>query len=221
MSLISEAIAIFPALLSGDAWTIRNAVGTGGAWLTGAVVLLAAAFLISTLYRKVPFIERHFERTVMVGSYLAIAGIIFWGVIDRFVFANQQPWSTTVPPLLFMIMAWFGAAYNVKLRTHLAFAEFRTAMPRTGQFLCLTLDFVLWFGFALILLVTTVRSTVLSASNFQIVLGTDNTMQWWFIATAPLAATLIGVRAFMNYRDDIDNLKSGEPLLKQAVIGAD
>ncbi len=60
-------------------------------------------------------------------------------------------------------------------------------MPRPVQFLCLCLDFVLWFGFALIMMVTTSRLVALSASNFQIVLGTDNTMQWWFLLAAPLA----------------------------------
>jgi hypothetical protein len=51
-------------------------------------------------------------------------------------------------------------------------------MGRSAQFACLWLDFFLWFGFALIFLVTTLRVVALSASNFQIVLGTDNTMQW-------------------------------------------
>lgn len=221
MSLWSDIGTILSALASQDAWAIRNALSSNAAWIFGAVVLLAASFTISFLYRSVPLIERHFERTVMVVSYLAIALIIFWGVIDRFVFSNQQPWSTTLPPLLFMIMAWFGAAYNVHLRTHLAFAEFRMNMPRFGQFLCLTLDFILWFGFSLILLVTTARVTALSASNFQIVLGTDNTMQWWFLITAPLAAILIGTRALMNYLEDIDNYRTDKPLIKAAVIGGD
>lgn len=221
MAVWSEAGAIVSALVSQDPWAIRSALSSNAAWIVGTIVLLAAGFGIAALYRRVPFIERNFERYVMVISYLATALIIFWGVIDRFVFENQQPWSTTIPPLLFMIMAWFGAAYNVGLRTHLAFSEFRMNMGRSLQFLCLTLDFVLWFGFALILLVTTSRMTALSASNFQIVLGTDNTMQWWFLITAPLAATLIGVRAIMNYLDDIDNLRNGRTLLKQAVIGGD
>ncbi|MEM6498945.1 MAG: TRAP transporter small permease subunit, partial [Pseudomonadota bacterium] len=143
----------------------------------------------------------------------------FWGVIDRFVFSNQQPWSTTIPPFLFMIMAWFGAAFNIRVRTHLNFSEFRTRMPRAAQFACLWLDFFLWFGFALIFLVTTLRVVALSASNFQIVLGTDNTMQWWFILAAPVAATLMAARAIENIQDDIANYRSGEPLIKQAVIG--
>jgi len=221
VTFLSEAGAIVSALLSQDAWEIRNALRSNAAWLVGTVVLLVAGAGVTALYRRVPFIERHFERAVMVVSYLAIALIIFWGVIDRFVFSNQQPWSTTIPPLLFMIMAWFGAAYNIRLRTHLAFAEFRANMGRAGQFACLTLDFLLWLGFALILLVTTARMTALSASNFQIVLGTDNTLQWWFLITAPVAALLMGVRAIMNYLDDVQRFRSGEPLIQRAVIGGD
>jgi TRAP-type C4-dicarboxylate transport system permease small subunit len=221
MSIMSDIGAIFSALISQDSFEIRNALRSNAAWYLGAVTLVVFGMLIAWLYTRVPVLERHLERTIMVASYLAIAFIIFWGVVDRFVFSNQQPWSTTIPPLLFMIMAWFGAAYNIRLRTHLSFNEFRVKMPRTGQYMCLWLDFILWFGFALILFVTTLRMTALSASNFQIVLGTDNTMQWWFLLTAPAAALLMAGRAFENIAEDIRNYRSGEPMIKQAVIGGD
>lgn len=217
----SDISAIISAFGSQDSWEIREALKSNAAWVLGALVCLVAGIAVATIYRLVPLIERHLERTIMVGAYLAIAAIIFWGVIDRFVFSNQQPWSTTIPPLLFMIMAWFGASFNVRLRTHLSFSEFRTRMPRGGQFFFLCLDNVLWFGFAVILVVTTSRLTALSASNFQIVLGTDDTMQWWFLITAPLAFLLMCGRIFQNLSDDIANLRSGDPLIKQAVIGGD
>ncbi|WP_371168330.1 TRAP transporter small permease [Aliiroseovarius sp. 2305UL8-7] len=221
MGFWSDISAIFSAFASQDSFEIRNALKSDAVWVFGAVVAALGGFVIMWIYRMVPLLDRHLERTIMVWSYLAIAFIIFWGVIDRFIFSNQQPWSTTVPPLLFMIMAWFGAAFNVRLRTHLSFAEFRTAMPRTGQFLCLCLDAVLWFVFAVIVVVTTTRLTALSASNFQIVLGTDNVMQWWFLITVPLSFVLMIARVFENLIDDIRNFKSGEPLIKQAVIGGD
>lgn len=217
----SDIAAIFAALATQDSWEIRNALRSDMAWLLGLVTLLIGGFLVAQIYQRVPFIERVFERTIMVVAYLSIAFIIFWGVVDRFVFSNQQPWSTTIPPLLFMIMAWFGAAFNIRKRTHLSFSEFRTAMPRAGQFACLWLDAILWFGFALILFVTTCRQTALSASNFAIVLGTDNTMLWWFLITAPGAAVLMAGRAIQNITDDIRNWRSGAPLIKQAVIGGD
>ncbi|MEM9796689.1 MAG: TRAP transporter small permease subunit [Pseudomonadota bacterium] len=221
MEIWSDLVALVSALGSSDSWTIRQALSPNTVYIYGAVFLAFTGYLLARIYHHVPLIERYFERTVMVSCYLATAGIIFWGVIDRFVFSNQQPWSTTIPPFLFMIMALFGGAYNIRMRTHLSFSEFRTIMPRKAQFACLLLDFFLWFGFALILLVTTLRVVALSASNFQIVLGTDNTMQWWFLISAPVAATLMAARAVENIQDDIGNLRTGRPLIKQAVIGGD
>lgn len=217
----SDVSAIFAALMSQDSFEIRNALRSDATWWLSTVALLIAGFVVARIYESVPIVERLLERTVMVVCYLAVAFIIFWGVIDRFVFSNQQPWSTTIPPLLFMIMAWFGAAFNIRKRTHLSFSEFRTSMPRAGQFICLWMDAILWFGFALILFVTTARQAALSASNFAIVLGTDNTMLWWFLLTAPVAALLMAARAIENIREDIRNWRSGEPLIKQAVIGGD
>ncbi|MCF6431130.1 TRAP transporter small permease subunit [Leisingera sp. MMG026] len=221
MTLWSDISAIFSAFASQDSWEIRNALQSNAAWVLGTIAAALGGLLVMLVYRLVPLLDRHLERTIMVWSYLAIAFIIFWGVIDRFVFKNQQPWSTTIPPLLFMVMAWFGAAFNVRLRTHLSFNEFRTVMPRWAQLGCLTLDAVLWFGFAVIVFVTTSRMTALSASNFQIVLGTDSVLQWWFLITAPLAFILMIGRVFENLADDIRNFRSGAPLIKQAVIGGD
>ncbi|MBT2132410.1 TRAP transporter small permease [Aliiroseovarius lamellibrachiae] len=221
MVIWSEIGDILSAFTSLDSFEIRNALKSNAAWVVGTVATALSGLLVMWIYKKVPWLDRHLERTIMVFSYLAIALIIFWGVIDRFVFSNQQPWSTTIPPLLFMIMAWFGAAFNVRLRTHLSFAEFRTIMPRAGQMFCLSLDAVLWFIFAVIVLVTTTRVTALSASNFQIVLGTDNVMQWWFLITAPMSFVLMAARVFENFFEDIRNYKSGAPLIKQAVIGGD
>ncbi len=221
MTLWSDISAIFSAFASQDSWEIRNALQSNAAWVMGTVAAAIGGFLVMTVYRLVPLLDRHLERSIMVWSYLAIAFIIFWGVIDRFIFKNQQPWSTTIPPLLFMIMAWFGAAFNVRLRTHLSFAEFRTMMPRWGQMICLSLDAVLWFIFAVIVFVTTTRLTALSASNFQIVLGTDSVLQWWFLITAPMSFVMMIARVFENLVDDIRNFRSGAPLIKQAVIGGD
>ncbi|MGR3518880.1 MAG: TRAP transporter small permease, partial [Roseovarius sp.] len=64
------------------------------------MLALAVAFLI--LYRVVPWAERNLEQSLMVVSYLAIGGIIFVEVIRRFVFEVQAPWSTTLPPFLFL-----------------------------------------------------------------------------------------------------------------------
>lgn len=221
MSIFSDIAAIISALAAGDAWGIRNALQSNATWILGIIVALAGGWLIAMIYKRVPFLDRHLERTFMVFSYLAIALIIFWGVVDRFIFSNQQPWSTTIPPLLFMIMAWFGATYNVRLRSHLSFSEFRSRMGRSAQFACLCLDNILWMAFSVIVIVTTARAAALSASNFQIVLGTDNVMQWWFLITAPFAFVLMAGRVVENFLEDVENYRDGKELIKQAVIGGD
>lgn len=218
-SLFSEMFNIIGAILSNDAYEMSDAMQQNGVWLLGALVTLFGGGGFLLLYKYIPWIERNFESTIMVSSYLLIGAIIFVEVFRRFVFSVQAPWSTTLPPFLFLIMTWAGCAYNVKLRTHLAFAEFRVNMPRPLQFACLTLDFALWMGFSWVVIVTSTRVAANSASNFQIMLGTDNIMQWWFLVFVPLSFVMIAGRSLENYMHDIANYRSGEPLIKAASIG--
>lgn len=220
-TLLAEAGGLIASFFSNDSYTILDASRKPGAWLVGLAATLGGAYLVLILYRKFPFIERHLERSVMVYSYLLIAAIIFVEVFRRFLLNEQAPWSTTLPPFLFLIMTWFGCAYNVKLRTHLAFTEFRTNMPRKAQIACLCLDAVLWFGFVWIVLVTATRITINAAANFQILLGTDNVLQWWFLTSVPIAFILLSGRVLKNLLEDLDNYKSGAPLIQRAVIGGD
>ncbi|MFQ6551229.1 TRAP transporter small permease [Aestuariibius insulae] len=212
---------ILSALFSGDSWMLSEALRQPAVWPFGLIVMLAGATLILLIYRFIPWVERNLEATIMVVSYLAIGGIIFVEVFRRFVLQEQAPWSTTIPPFLFLIMTWFGCSYNVKLRTHLAFAEFRTMMPRAGQLACLLLDAALWIGFCWIVVITATRVTVNSAMNFQIMLGTDNLMQWWFLISVPLAFILLVARVLENLIIDLANYRSGDVLIRPAVIGGD
>lgn len=220
-SIFGDVAAVIAAILEGDSWGMKEAFGGPGIWLVGLVAVLLGAWLIAKIYQLSPFIEKHLERVLMVWSYLLIAGIIFVEVVRRFVFNEQVPWSTTLPPYLFLIMTWFGCAYNVRLRTHLAFSEFRTNLPRVGQMLCLSLDAVLWIGICWVVVVTSTQVVVNSAANFQIMLGTDNVMQWWFLLSVPISFVMLAARAYQNLSEDIANFRSGEDLISTAVIGGE
>ncbi len=221
MSIFAEAVAVIPAIFSGSTWDMRSAFDTNGMWLFCFVLTFVAGYLVYLIYRMVPFLERHLERGISVAAYLVIAGIICWGVIDRFVFSNQWAGSTTVPPFLFMVMAWFACSYNVKLRTHLSFSEFRSKMPPSGQMATLSLDAALWFIFCWIAITTSLRFTALSADNFQLVDGVDDVMKWWFYITVPIAFCLMSGRVIGNWLEDWGNYRAGTPIIKQAVIGGD
>ncbi|MFK7880358.1 TRAP transporter small permease [Roseobacter sp.] len=221
MSMLAEAVAVVSAILSGDTWEMRNAFDADGMWLFCFVATLVGGYLAHWFYKLVPFCERHLERGLSVTAYLIIAAIICWGVIDRFVFQSQWSGSTTIPPFLFMVMAWFACSYNVKLRTHLSFSEFRSKMAPTGQMATLTLDAALWLGFCWIAITTSLRFTALSADNFQLVDGVDDVMKWWFYITVPIAFTLMSGRVIGNWLQDWNNYRSGNQIITQAVIGGD
>lgn len=225
---------IFAALASGDSWMISEAFDNDAIWAMGLIAMLVGGFIIAMIYRFVPFIERHLESYVMIVSYLTIGGIIFFGVIQRFVpgmlgmdFSNTPdwlrpwPWTTSLPPFLFLVMTWVGCSYNVKLRTHLSFNEFRTNMARTPQMMLLTMDAFLWIGFSWVVVVTGSRVVANAASNFQIVPATDGLMQWWFILAVPLSFVFLVARVMENWWEDWSNYRSGDVLIKQAVIGGD
>ena len=185
-----------------------------------ALFSLLGALGVLWVYRKVPILDRNLEKWALVATYLVISGVIFVEVFRRFVFQVQAPWSTTLPPYLFLVMTWIGCAYNTRLRTHLSFMELRANLPRMAQFWCVSLDAVLWLSFALVVIVTTTRQTANSAANFQILLGTDDVMQWWFYIFVPLSWLLLSARVIENFLDDLKRYRSGEPVIVQAVLGS-
>ena len=222
MDMIGGMGEFISALFAGDAFMLQSAMRNNpGVWPLGLIVTLAGGALVAAIYRFAPVVERNLEPAVMVVAYLAIGYIIFSGVVQRFFLDGQPPWSTTIPPFLFLIMTWVGCSYNVKLRTHLAFAEFRKNMPRAGQLFCLVLDAVLWIGVAWIVVVTTTKETIRAAANFSIMLGPDNVMQWWFLGTVPIAFILLTARVIQNLIVDVRKYREGNEMIEAAVIGGD
>ena len=167
------------------------------------------------------WIDANIEKIVILICYVTMAGIIFVEVIRRFVFNDQAAWSTTIPIYLFLWVTWMGAAYNVKIRTHLRFDELRTRLPYRGQFACLVLDAVLWIAFAAIVIFFAVHQVRLSHDNFMIVQGTDNVMQWWFYMATPVAWVLLVYRTLQNLWVDWRMYRAGEPLVLQVSILGD
>ena len=216
---VAEFGAILSALASRDSWEINTALGDPAGWAVGLIVMVGGGALILALFKLVPLLDRHLERALMVIVYLAIAAIIFIEVIRRFTLNLQEPWSTTLPPYLFLLLTWFGCAFNVKLRAHLSFAEFRTRLPRAGQLACLLLDGVLWMGMSWIAVTTTLRLAANSASNFQILLGTDNVMVWWFVILVPVSFTILAARAVENMIEDLRRFRENAPLIEMTTLG--
>lgn len=167
------------------------------------------------------WLDRNIEKIVILICYFTMAAIIFVEVIRRFVFNQQAPWSTTIPIYLFLWITWMGAAYNVKIRTHLRFDEVRVRLPYTAQYLCLILDAVLWIAFAAIVVKFTTEQVALSRMNYAIVPGTDNVMQWWFYLATPVAWSLLTLRVLQNLWADSRAFLRREPFTLQVSMLGD
>ena len=158
-TILVEFYALMAEVAGGEKYPtyfpLQKATRTPGAWGLGLILVLGGGYLVHLVYRSAPFIARNLERTVMIVSYLIMAGIICVSVVREFVFKSLYPagtnpadltglskaffdflsayplgWATTIPPILFMILVWFACSYNVGTRSHLAFSEFRMKLPR-------------------------------------------------------------------------------------------
>lgn len=224
MSILSDMGTIIHTMTVGEVdFSSVRAFRSNAAWYVFGPLTAIGAVLVLYIYKLVPWLDRHLERSIVVYTYIVIAGIIFVGVLQRFIpfLPAQPPWSTTLPPMLFMIMAWFGCSFNVRLRTHLSFSEFRTQFSPKWQMVMLWMDAILWFVFCVIVVTTTARVTANAVSNFMIVPGTNGLMQWWFIITVPLAFILMAGRVLEILIEDVQKYRRGAPLIEQAVIGGD
>lgn len=218
MSVIQTTQDIIAALASGNNFQLKSAFEAQNVYWIVLPLMLVSAWLLARIFRLIPILDRNIEKWLMIVIYLVMTGIIFVEVIRRFTVGDQVPWSSTLPPYLFLVMTWVGCSYSVKRRMHLAFGEVRSMMSRRMQMMCLTLDAVLWLLFALIVVVTGLRQTINALANFQILLGTDNVMQWWFYAFVPASWLVLAARAIENWEQDWAKYKTDEPLIEQASL---
>lgn len=154
--------------------------------------------LLKRIFR---FLDDNIEKAIIISAYFMMAAIIFVEVIKRFFFHIQAPWSTQIPIYLFLILAWIGASYNAKVRTHLRFEALRATMGPKMRYLCAVVDYVAWITLAVIVMHVTAEQVQINRDNFSMVLGTE-IMTWYFIAVTPLGWALIFFRVTQNLVED-------------------
>lgn len=207
--LLTGVIAIWDALMAGQPRGITRAFRDPAFYWVISFSILPLSYMIMLFFRRAKFLDRYLEPTAMFFIYMAIAMIIFIEVIRRFVFNVQAAWSTTLPPYLFLLLTWIGCAYNVKLRAHLSFGEVRALMRPRARLAMSFVDAILWYVMAVIVVVATLRLTANSASNFQVLLGTDSVMRWWFYICVPTSWLILYARVLENLIADVRSYHAG------------
>lgn len=208
--VLSGIVAIWDALQGGQPFAISRAIRNPAFYWVVSGAILPLSIVIMIAFRKVRLLDRYLEPTAMFVIYMTIAMIIFIEVIRRFFFNVQVAWSTTLPPYLFLLLTWIGCAYNVKLRAHLSFGEVRAMMRPTMRLSMSFLDAFLWYVMAVIVVVATLRLAANSAANFQMLLGTDNVMRWWFYICVPISWLILYARVLENLTQDLQKYRAGQ-----------
>ena len=158
------------------------------------------------------WLDNYLEKWILVVAFASCAGIIAVEVFRRYILKEQAPWSTYVPSYLFLWLTWLGAAYCVKLRSHLVFNEFRERMPRVWQYIFMQVDYVLFFVFGIIVIYWSYDLVALHMEMESIVPGTDDVLSWWFYSATPVGWTLLLIRVVQNIIIDFNDFRSGAPL---------
>ena len=208
--VLTGIMGIWDALMAGQPFMLSRAMRNPALYWIVGIGLLPLSFGLMLVFQRVKLLDRYLEPTAMFFIYMTIASVIFVEVIRRFVFNVQVAWSTTLPPYLFLLLTWIGCAYNVKLRTHLSFGEVRAMMRPQMKLAMSFLDALLWYVMAVIVVTATLRLTVGSAANFQMLQGTDNVMRWWFYIVVPLSWLVLYARVLGNLQADINKFRAGQ-----------
>lgn len=165
-----------------------------------------------TLLAVYNWLDENLEKWILVVAFATCAGIIAVEVFRRYVLKQQAPWSTYVPSYLFLWLTWLGAAYCVKLRSHLVFNELRERMPRVWQYVFMQIDYLLYFIFGGIVIYWSYDLVALHMEMESIVPGTDDVLSWWFYSATPVGWSLLLVRVVQNIIIDFNDFRSGAPL---------
>lgn len=159
---------------------------------------------MNMLCKILRWLDDNVERMIIIISYSLMAGIIFVEVIRRFLLGLQAPWSVQIPIYLYLILAWVGAAYNAKARSHLRFSAFRQKLGPQGRYLCEIFDYLAWVLLAVIVIVVTIEQVQINRDNFSMILGTE-IMSWYFLTATPVGWALILYRVTQNFIVDTKN----------------
>jgi TRAP-type C4-dicarboxylate transport system permease small subunit len=104
---------------------------------------------------------------IAVAALLAIVAVVVWGVVERYIFNNAQPYVEQVALILVITVAMFGASAGVRDEGHIGMESLVGLLPETMQFVvglivgALTITFgALLFGGCLMMAASVYPNTI-------------------------------------------------------------
>jgi TRAP-type C4-dicarboxylate transport system permease small subunit len=158
------------------------------------------------------WLNQNIENVLIFPMYFIMMAIMAVGVIQRFFFKTSFHWAVYICIGLFVWFSWLGCSWNVKERSHLRLATFRTKMPRNLQLACLMLDYVLWIAFGIIASYYSVLQIIRLHEVGALIYGTETIPKWLVPACIPGSFSILFFRVIQCAIQDIKDFKRNEPL---------
>lgn len=121
-------------------------------------------------------------------TMLGITLILFAGVIWRYFLVDPLTWSDEISRVLFMWLAFIGAAVGVKRRLHSSVTVLTVRMRPAGQRAATLLALLVTAVMGAVLLYTGAHETV---NNFKQVLPVTGLSRGWLYLAVPVSGALI------------------------------
>jgi TRAP-type C4-dicarboxylate transport system permease small subunit len=121
-------------------------------------------------------------------AMLAITLVLFAGVIWRYFFVDPLTWSDEISRLLFVWLAFIGAAVGVKRGSHSAVVVFEARMPRRWQRPMALFALAVMAVMAGVLVYTGIRETI---ANIAQAMPVTRISRGWQYVAVPISGGLM------------------------------
>lgn len=165
------------------------------------------------LFRAIAYVPELIAGVTM----LAITGVLFAGVLWRYVFGDPLGWSDEVARVLFVWLAFIGAAIGVKRRLHASVSVLSSRMPARWRFATSIFAMVLMAVMAVLFIYTGAIEAV-TAFGQQSMPVTGLPTGWLYLAV-PVSGVLMMVYLLPQLRSLILHRKDPQAPADNVSIG--
>ena len=158
-------------------------------------------------------IDRNAERWLLLVFYVMLVITMATEVIRREAFAFSSIWGEEIVRYSFIYLAWIGAAAAVKERAHIRIDVLLHYLgPRAKALVYIFGDLVM-FAVALVALVWSFETVLVSARFGSVSHGLRVSMVW-FLMAVPLGFGLMIWRLLQSLWRDLRSLRDGTPVFE-------
>jgi TRAP-type C4-dicarboxylate transport system permease small subunit len=130
----------------------------------------------------------HIPELIAGATMLAVTGILFSGVVWRYFLVDPLPWTDEVARMLFVWLAFIGAALGVKRGLHASVALLSQWMPPLAHRALMLFGCLVVAAVAFVLVYVGVEQTV---SAFSQVMPVTGISKGWTTVVVPISGVLM------------------------------